>query len=179
MKFQRRNCTKTVGFPYFRFYIQQTEQKFQQIAVIVCQELPIRLVERPEIILVKLEERTVAIRTLQGTPMQVAPVSVVADSGFANGLPGTFGLHYRYGKRNRTVRTGNCATVAHRLLHIMFPHFYVSLIRPIQCCVIGNWGQIGRGQKKRVHHYITINYIGKRKRSERQACRHWASGWME
>ena len=65
-------------------YVEQFAHLLTDGLVIVEQELPARLKKGTQVVLVILEEGRLTVGRLQGVPVQVAPLAVVADADVAD-----------------------------------------------------------------------------------------------
>ena len=63
-----------------RLYIDQFAHFLADGLVEVEEKLPFLLKERTDVILIIVEERRLPLGTLQGVPMQMPPVAVIADA---------------------------------------------------------------------------------------------------
>ena len=69
-----------ISIRYFRLDIEEFAHRLTDCLVEVEQELPTLLEEGTDIILIIVEERRLTIGALQGVPVEMAPIAVIADA---------------------------------------------------------------------------------------------------
>ena len=131
-------------------YIQPDEVAHQlgQLQVEVVEKRYLLLVERTEVVLVIQEEGSVAIGSLQGIPMLVSPITMIADANVAHQALSLSTLLGRDGECQGTIGVGNEATVAVGLLGIVVMSFDVCRICTAleQFAIVLYRRQIGGGE---------------------------------
>lgn len=117
----------------------------KQVLVEISQKIPLLLVEGREVIGVVLKEGTLPVAALQGVPMQMPPVPVVADTDIAHqGMRRR--LFYGDTKRKGTLWAVYQATVAEGLLAVMVVYLKLRLIGPKECRIMRYRSQIATRQ---------------------------------
>ena len=98
-----------------RSYVEQFTHLLANLHVVVVEELPLALEKRADVVGVVVEKRRLTVCTEQRMPMDMPPVTVVADAYVPDLLrPG--GSFHRHSQRLRTVGSGNHTAVAVGLL---------------------------------------------------------------
>ena len=127
-------------------YICKRTDKAKQILVEVGQELPLLLIERRKVIGIVLKERTMPIAALQGIPMQMPPVAMIADTDITHQ-----GMRRRLlngdTKRKGTLRAVYHATVTEGLLAVTVVYLKLRLTGPKECRIMRYRSQITTWKK--------------------------------
>ena len=112
----------------------------------VVQRLYLLLIEGTEVIFVVEKEGGVSIGSLQGIPMAVTPIAMLADAYIPHETMALIALFCGYGKRQRSIRVYYHAAIAVGLLGVAIASLNVGCA----CCtlqqfgVILYWCQVGR-----------------------------------
>ena len=99
-------------------YPDEAAHQLGQLPVEIVEELNLLLVKGAEVILVVLEEGGMAVGRLEGVPVLVAPVAVVADADVAHQALAFGALLGGDGECQRAIGVGNEAPVAVGLLGV-------------------------------------------------------------
>lgn len=112
-------------------HVQSDEAARQpsQLHIEIVEELELLLVEGTEVVLVILEEGGVAVGRLEGIPVLMAPVAVVADADVAHQALALSALLGGDGERQRAVGIGYEAPVAIGLLGVVVAPFDIDSAR--------------------------------------------------
>ena len=104
------------------------------------------LIKRTEVIGIILKERALAVGRLDGIPMYVTPIAMVADADIAHQAFFASVAFGRDGKRERPLCCSYHTTVAIGLLYIMLPLLDACLFSSIELCIIRYGSQVGGGE---------------------------------
>ena len=119
--------------------------KLSELKVEIVEKLMLLLVEGAQVVFVVEEERSVAIGCLQGIPMAMTPVVVVADADVAHQALALGRFLRGDGECQRTIGIYYHATVAVGLLGIVVVCLYIGCaIALLQLGIVLYGGQIGR-----------------------------------
>jgi hypothetical protein len=91
----------------------------QNFLVEIDKKIPFFLKERSEIVLIVFKERTVVITRNKSLPMEMAPVTVIADTNILHQALSVSRFLHRYSKGESSVWRVNHASVAVSLFQVM------------------------------------------------------------
>lgn len=118
---------------HVRTNVEELYQLLHDFHVEVEEEIVFLLIERADVVLVILEERTLAVCREEGIPMHVSPVGMVGDTDVLH-------RHRRVvvggdGEGERSIRSGDNHTVAIRLLDEALMTLYQALVVAVQLLI--------------------------------------------
>ena len=121
------------------------------------QIVPALLEERPQVVLVIVKERRLAIGTLNSIPVQMSPVAMVADAEvlYQHGVT----MFYWHRECLDTIGGCNETTIPEGLLLEILPPLYLYILSPMQLLIPLHRTEIGCTQQNSLHSYLIWSTI--------------------
>lgn len=141
------NGDKLIRGAVRKLYVKQLAELFHCFHIEVEEILPPLFEKRTKVVLVVFEERTLTIGRQEGIPMDMSPVTMVADAHIFHRTFYAVKLIYGNGKRLRTIGRGYNTAVTVGLLDEVIVPFYQAGFVAVELLIPLDRTEIGGGQK--------------------------------